>query len=110
MPHVPSVQMHDRPADGITVEDMSKGNSEGNPDVRYLLGIYHLMLFILVESIKKIEIDELTVMMSFPTLRMREKAADAIKMIIKNRQMVVTGLIITFYNRFTILATEAMET
>jgi histone deacetylase 1/2 len=34
MPHVPSVQMHDRPADGITVEDMSKGNSEGNPDVR----------------------------------------------------------------------------
>ena len=101
MPHVPSVQMHDRPADGITVEDMSKGNSEGNPDVRYLLVIYHLMYYCIhLESIKKIEIDELTVMMNFPTLRMREKVADAIKMIIKNHLTVVTGLIITFYNTF----------
>ena len=34
LPHAPSVQMHDRAPDGITVKDVPKGTSEGNPDVR----------------------------------------------------------------------------
>ena len=34
LPHVPSVQMHDRPADGITVKEHKKGHSEGDPETR----------------------------------------------------------------------------
>jgi len=34
LPHAPSVQMHDIAPDGITVKDVPKGTSEGNPDIR----------------------------------------------------------------------------
>jgi len=34
LPHVPSVQMHDQLADGITVKEHKKGHSEGDPEVR----------------------------------------------------------------------------
>ena len=36
LPHVPSVQMHDRAADGITVKEHKKGHSEGDPETRYV--------------------------------------------------------------------------
>lgn len=36
LPHAPSVQMHDIAPDGITVKDVPKGTSEGNPDVRWV--------------------------------------------------------------------------
>jgi len=34
LPHVPSVQMHDRPDDGMTVKEHKKGHSEGDPETR----------------------------------------------------------------------------
>ena len=36
LPHVPSVQMHDQLADGITVKEHKKGHSEGDPEVRWI--------------------------------------------------------------------------
>jgi len=34
LPHAPSVQMHDRLPDGVTVTESTKGRSEGDPDIR----------------------------------------------------------------------------
>ena len=37
LPHVPSVQMHDRPDDGMTVKEHKKGHSEGDPETRFVI-------------------------------------------------------------------------
>ena len=49
LPHVPSVQMHDRAADGITVKEHKKGHSEGDPETRLVV------LWILLYTSRKIE-------------------------------------------------------